>query len=422
MRRSTLALIFLIGLALRIGYAIAIYEPSLVVYHGGDYELYRVGAEEILRGDLAFKHDLYLLRPPLFPLLIALLNMQPAAILAVNILLSSLVIPLTFVLARQLRLPGQLPLLAALIVALDPTSIKYAGILQAEPLANVLLAGAFVSAVALKNAGAPQKIAALGLMTGGLIALSALARPASYLFWIPMTLWIVWARQGWRLMAAATIALAGLLGTGLWINHNYTNHGHNSFSTVGNYTMLYYRAASVLHQATGQDIDDTLAELARRVEAGLGNDTSDVSAMTRHHHYTGSPELQSVMRDVAVDVFLDHPLHYLITLPVGLYRVLIQVGGPLLLPGIVWNITLLLVAGVGLWRLSCQRRWIELVFLILPCAYFWAGTLLVCTSCVDTRGRAMVTPLLAIMAAYGIMRLLNRRRAASASPSPPACS
>ena len=105
-RRSTLALIFLIGLALRIGYAIAIYEPSLVVYHGGDYELYSVGAEDILRGDLAFKHDLYLMRPPLFPLLIALLNMQPAAILAVNILLSSLVIPLTFVLARQPWIAG----------------------------------------------------------------------------------------------------------------------------------------------------------------------------------------------------------------------------------------------------------------------------------------------------------------------------
>ena len=66
------------GLILRIGYAMAIYEPSLVIYHGGDYELYRQGAEDILRGDLAFTNDLYLLRPPLFPLLIALLRLQPA--------------------------------------------------------------------------------------------------------------------------------------------------------------------------------------------------------------------------------------------------------------------------------------------------------------------------------------------------------
>ncbi|MYD10443.1 MAG: hypothetical protein F4X02_10425, partial [Chloroflexi bacterium] len=103
MRRLAIAAIVLVGLALRIGYAITIYEPSLVIYHGGDYELYRQGAADILRGDLAFTNDLYLLRPPLFPLLIALLRMQPAAILAVNILLSSLIIPLAYILARQLQ-------------------------------------------------------------------------------------------------------------------------------------------------------------------------------------------------------------------------------------------------------------------------------------------------------------------------------
>ena len=108
---------------------------------------------------------------------------------------------------------------------------------------------------------------------------------------------------------------------------------------------------------------------------GLGNDTSNVTAAKRHEHYTRSPEIQRTMRDVALRVFLENPIYYIATIPVGLFRVLLQVRGPLLLPGLVWNIVLLLVAGVGVWQLSRQRRLINLVFLILPCAYFWAGTL-----------------------------------------------
>lgn len=195
MRRTALLVIIMLGLALRIAYAAAIYEPSLVVYHGGDYELYRVGAEDILRGDLAFSSDLYLLRPPLFPLLIALLQMQSLAILAANILLSSFVIPFAFILARQLRLPRRLALLAALIVALDPTSIKYAGVLQAEPLANLLLALSFVAFIKVWRAENRLAILTLGLISGIFVILSSLTRPAAYLLWIPMALWAGFARR-----------------------------------------------------------------------------------------------------------------------------------------------------------------------------------------------------------------------------------
>ena len=69
-----------------------------------------------------------------------------------------------------------------------------------------------------------------------------------------------------------------------------------------------------------------------------------------------------------------------------------------------------------------EKHWAMVMLLLLPTAYFVTGTLVVQTSGIDTRARVMVTPLLAIMAAYGIMHLLNQRRGASASPSPPDCS
>ena len=214
--------------------------------------------------------------------------------------------------------------------------------------------------------------------------------------------------------------LPALLGVGFWTQHNANHLNNGSFSTIGTYNLLYYRAASVLHQATGQEIDAVYAELARRVEESLGNDTSSITAKWRHFHYAGSWHLQSAMTKIALDVFLEHPIHYLLTIPVGLYRMLLRVSGLLLWPGFVWNVALLLVASIGLNHLRRQQDWLTGAFLCLPCLYFLLGTLLVQTSGIDTRARVMITPLLAVMAAYGVAHLLNRRRARSASPSPPA--
>lgn len=185
MPRFGLLTITIIGLLLRGGYALVTYEPSLLNYHSGDYREYSNAAEDILQGDLEFKNSVYLVRPPLFPLLVAALGIQPLLIIAANILLGAAIIPLTYVLARHFAPPPdssqKLALLAACIVAIDPTSIRYSSVLLAEPLANLLLAFAFVSLMALKQADTRRAVAAWGLLAGGFIILSALTRPAAYL-------------------------------------------------------------------------------------------------------------------------------------------------------------------------------------------------------------------------------------------------
>lgn len=70
---------------------------------------------------------------------------------------------------------------------------------------------------------------------------------------------------------------------------------------------------------------------------------------------------------------------------------------------------LLALACGGLWRLVMARRWLDALFLLLPSAYFVIGTLLFFTSGIDTRARVMVTPLLAVMATYGLLWWLERR-------------
>ena len=98
-------MLILLGLLLRVGYAASIYEPSLLPFHEGDYEEYHNAAEDILQGDLEFKNSVYLIRPPGFSLLVAALGIQPILIIAVNILLGAAIIPLTYMLARQLTPP-----------------------------------------------------------------------------------------------------------------------------------------------------------------------------------------------------------------------------------------------------------------------------------------------------------------------------
>ncbi|MCY4466196.1 MAG: hypothetical protein OXE46_11740 [Chloroflexi bacterium] len=189
--RLALLMVASLGLLLRILYAAAIYEPSLLAYGLDDYILYRVGAELIAGGDLSFSHDLFLLRPPLFPLMVAALQLNDFAVIAANILLGTSVIPLTYMLARMMRLSPQWSLLPTFLVALDPTSIKHAGVLAAEPLANALLASAFVCLLATRTAQQGKMAILWGWLAGGCLILSAFARPAAYMLWLPMGLWLL---------------------------------------------------------------------------------------------------------------------------------------------------------------------------------------------------------------------------------------
>ena len=422
--RFLIPAIILLGLALRIAYTASIYGASLNLDYPGDYWDYHIAAKQILAGDTAFTHRVFLLRPPLYPLVVAALDVNRPLLIMLNQLLAIMIIPLTYSLARQLRLPRAFALLAALIIALDPTSIKYSGILLAEPLANLLLAAAFVALLALRRAEKWSANLAWGLIVGALIALSALTRPAAYLLWIPLGLWTIGARwrKGQRGLAALALALPALIGMGLWQSHNARVFDNGNFTSLGAYNLLYYRAAATLHLAQGRvDTRAVDLNLARRVEERLGNDADDITDdWSKEQHRTSTGKVDAAMRDIALEVIRRHPGPYALLTLLGLYQSLIEVTGALSLFGGLWNIALMLAAAAGLWRLLRRRRWVEALFLLLPCAYFIAGTVLVCTTCMDSRARVMITPLLAILAVFGFMHLLNRRRAASASLSPPA--
>ena len=130
MARRKLLAIIVVGFIIRIGYAVAIYEPSLLPYHGGEIELYLIGAKDILSGDLAFtrrlcisfgdrRFFLYLWRRLNLATILAFLAAEyPAGHVAL--------IPLTYFLARQTQTCHKNMALLASLIALhfDPTSIQ----------------------------------------------------------------------------------------------------------------------------------------------------------------------------------------------------------------------------------------------------------------------------------------------------------
>lgn len=406
-----LLVIFALALGLRLGYVAWRYSDDLNAFQAGDYTLYRIGGEHI-RTEGDFTNSLFLLRPPLFPLLIALLGVNGPAVLLVNALLGATLVPLTIILARRLGLSARLALLAGAMAALDPASVVYSSFLGPEPLANLFLLSMTVALVYGLRAPRRREIMA-GTAAGLALTLSVLARPAAFLLWIGLGAWLLLTdRQRWRV--AAAYALASVIGIGAWIAHNAITFDNPTVSTVSSYSLLYYRAASVEHWATGHDMDTVYTDLARRVEARMGRDVSQVDTSTRHHHYTGPAELTRAMNGVAVETFTSHPLEYLYTLPIGVARMF---GFTNLLPGwtrvleVPWNVALTVGAAAGLWIACCQRRWLLFWAVLLPAAYFTVGTLLAQTSGLDTRMRTMFTPHLTIACALAIGALLTRRGA-----------
>ena len=309
--------LLLLACGLRLGWIALNYTPDLSRFQNGDYTLYAIGGAHILdQHDLS--NSLFLVRPPLFPLLIAGVGGSALAGLIVNALIGGLAAPLTLILARRSGVPPPWALVAGLIVAVDPPSLVYSAYLGAEALANTLLLLALVALVI--GVDSPRGGLWWGIGAGIALVLSAWARPASYLLWIPLGIGLVIAhRQRWRMIVAFVLVSAA--GIGLWMAHNAAVFGNSNFSTIGVYNLLYYRAASVEHQATGQDLDSVYIDLSTRVEARLGHDTSGIDAGTRQGHYAATAPLHAAMTAVALDVFRAYPLAYVYTLPIGAARI-----------------------------------------------------------------------------------------------------
>ncbi len=251
-RRLSLLFLLVVALGLRLLVAVAFYTDDLTGVNSGDYILYRIGAEHIRDyGD--FSNSLFLSRTPLFPLMIFALRVDDFAVLIANVFLGALIAPVTLLLARRVGLSDRLALAAGLIVVVDPASLRYSAFLGTEPLANLFVVLALLAVLTGVAADSRRREVICGLAGGVALVLAMLARPSNYLLWTGVGLWLLVAyRKQWAV--TLTFALVSLIGLGAYTVHNGLVFGNYTMSTVGTYTMVYYRAASIEHLATGNDM------------------------------------------------------------------------------------------------------------------------------------------------------------------------
>lgn len=420
LRRTSLQLllIFVLALALRLGVMAAL-GGDLRHYQTGDYDLYKDGAQDfVITHD--FSNSLYLPRPPLFSLMIVAVGINDWAVIVMNVILGALAAPLSYRLARQLGLAQPLAIMAALVVAIDPTGVLFSPFLGPEPLANLLLLIGLMGVLGAVQSTHTGQTYAWAILGGLALVLSSLTRPSTYLLWVPLGLWLLLAnRRKWA--AIGVVALINVVSIVGWVAHNGSVFHNPTYTTVGQYTMLYYRAAAVEHQATGEDMNTIYADLNCRVETRMGRSCADVTADTRYNYHSSSPELANALQAVSFEVFMAHPVVYVITIPVGFARMygllpnLETLSSWLTYPFVVWNLVFLVGTLVGLWFAWRRKQYTLFWGVLIVCAYYTAGTLAVKSAGMDTRERSMLTPLMAVVWVYAVALLIERWQVRRAS-------
>ncbi len=423
MKRNTeiiwLTGITLLALILRGALAILRYTPDFMHYQSGDYNLYYIGAQH-LRDFNNFTNSLFLVRPPLYSILIAASGLNNVAVLIMGVILGTLIVPVTYVIWRSIFSEPStkiqtVGLIAALLVALDPVSVVYSAFLAPEPLANLLLALLIALIITLatkiQTTGRSAQIAVVAALV---LSLGSLTRPAAFLIWIPFGVWLALAnrtRQGW--LIAGIFMLFSATGMTLWIIHNGQVFGNYTFSTIGPFTMTYYRAAAVEHLATGKDMNSIYIDINTRVEATLNRPPDQrilIDENSQQNYLAATPAVQNALYSVSFEIFKAHPVQYILGFGIGAVRMFAHtesISGSVGLLDIGWNILLTVSALFGFLLSFWKRNWL----LFWPCAigfaYFIFGTLLVKSAGMDTRERSMLTPLLAICASFAILQLYN---------------
>ena len=367
-------------------------------------------------------------RTPLYPLFIALIyflgGQNPVLIMAAQILLDAITIYLTYILGSRI-FPKPAALLGAFLMAINIDSITYDFYYMTETLATLFTLAALLA----WEKGYQEDRWGWMVIGAVLMGLSVLTRPIALYFPIVLIIWLLLkkARPFSRRILGASVYFAAFLLTLLpWVIRNYQTIGLPTVSTISQYNLLFYNAASLEAHLRGIGEKQVRQEYVilqeqRMAELGL-EDTFGNQAR--------------VQSKLAREVILSHPVQYIyVHLKSDLNSLLpdtnimellgITTGGKGTLNvlnekgliaavrhyfgGKTWLIAVLLpymlllgfmyITGIaGTIQLFRERNWLALIILITTCAYF----LLIPGAPSIARFRVPIMPYLSLLSATGI--------------------
>jgi 4-amino-4-deoxy-L-arabinose transferase-like glycosyltransferase len=398
----------LIAVAVRLVMILVYAVPAtdLLDFSGGDGVGYHRLALSLLQTG-RLDEPLFLARPPLYPMLIALVYVvtgttNPWAIILMNFFFSSATVILMLLLAMRIGLNWHASLIAGLLVALDPTSAFYGISPHSDALLTSILLGGVISMYAgCLASGIRQRLL---VMTAGLLfGLAVLTKPVVMLYWliVGVLLGVFWHK--WR--EALIVVLISVLFFIGWTTHNKLIWGVTEFSSVSTYNMLFYRGVGILRRVTGEQPGIIEQRLMAEVESRLGNYAATEAPKSRYDYFA-DPRRLTTMRNLALEIYATHPWWYMFMIPIGLFRMYFDVSFPFQFPYsfffTVFNLMVYIAALVGVIQWWREGRY-DVAFLIgATVVYFSLMTVAVLTTAMDTRMRMPCFPFIAIAAAKAL--------------------
>jgi 4-amino-4-deoxy-L-arabinose transferase-like glycosyltransferase len=368
-------------------------------------------------------------RTPVYPLFIAMLyavaGQHTLAVIAAQVLISTASVALTYWLGVRL-MPKPAALTGAFLMATSVESVTHAFFLLTETLFTFLLLASMLAFVKFWQ----EKGGGWLVFSAILIALATLCRPIVLYFPLLIAVLIFFGlhadwRQRFRTGLIYLFIFAVTLGP--WVARNYFVIGLPTVSTISNYNLLIYNAASLEANLNGASEEETRPQLqdqAQNLLASYGWEDTEANRAR-------------VQSQLARQIILAHPFRYLYVhlksdlnnfLPdvTGLTEILgLTVGGKGTLSvlnqqglaaavshyfeGNTWLLWLFfpLIALLGLTylaglagalALTRQRAWFSLGVLLLPTIYL----LLIPGAPSLPRFRVPVMPYLCLLAGLGV--------------------
>jgi 4-amino-4-deoxy-L-arabinose transferase-like glycosyltransferase len=246
-------LVYILSLA----FIVRIAVPLIVILTTGDYSLFYTPdtftyirpAEELLSHGRFYSNGLpELFRTPGYPLFLIpgiLLGKVETITITLQIILNCLTTYLVFRVALTLFEDARIAAWGAFLYAVEPVSILYASKLLSETLCTFLTI-LFVYCLLKYFKTESLKILLLASL---LLSISVYVRPAGYFLPIVIVVvllaWSLKKRKAVLFAHTLSFLLCSFLIIGLWQLRNERETGYSGFSSVSDYNLYGYQAASV---------------------------------------------------------------------------------------------------------------------------------------------------------------------------------
>jgi hypothetical protein len=239
-------------------------------------------------------------------------------------------------------------------------------------------------------------------------------RPTAIYFWLVAPLILApLVRAWWRpALALAAVGLAVYLG---WSARNLYYRGVFTYSLQTNFSLLFLRAISAEHLATGADTNDLQVAYVQHLYESVGDTESAALAVPEHFWrflVADDPAIYAEMGRLARQKLLQYWPYAVLGTGVGAWRMF---GLTTSLPGwfapveLLYHALLYGLAVWGGWQAFRRKDWLLLLVTAIPILYVTGLTLLSQTSAMDTRMRTPITAFIAILAVYGAGWIGHRR-------------